>query len=77
MAYKRLTITFPQDLVTKVRRCVRGRGFSTFLADATREKLSRDDSEVLREKLVQGYAHASLEDRTIDNDWDNVTADGL
>lgn len=77
MTYKRLTITFPQDLVTKVRRCVRGRGFSTFLADAAREKLSRGDSEALREKLIQGYIHAASEDRTINDDWDTVTADGL
>ncbi|MBL0059321.1 MAG: hypothetical protein IPP35_09475 [Elusimicrobia bacterium] len=77
MTYKRLTITFPEDLVTRVQRCIHGRGFSTYLAEAAREKLKRDDKATLAKRLAEGYAQSGGEDRAIAQDWNTVTADGL
>jgi CDP-glucose 4,6-dehydratase len=42
MSFTRVTITFPEDLAARVRRCAHSRGFSAYLASAAREKLLRE-----------------------------------
>lgn len=77
MSFTRVTITFPQDLATRVRRCASRRGFSAFLAKAAQEKLLREDTETLKTKLREAYTLAAKEDQALADDWGGTLGDGL
>jgi hypothetical protein len=77
MSFERFTITFPAELAVRVRRCARPRGFSTYLATAAREKLQREDKEILKKTLGESYALAAKEDQVLADEWDAVVGDGL
>ena len=77
MSFTSMTITFPEDLATRVRRCAPRRGFSAFLAKAAREKLLREDTESMKATLGQAYAEAAQEDQALADDWATTIADGL
>ncbi len=77
MSYTKLTITFPSDLASHMRRCIPRRHVSAFLAMAAREKLLRDGPGQLEKVLAQGYAASAAEDRALAAEWDSVTGDGL
>jgi Arc/MetJ family transcription regulator len=77
MTFTRLTITLPEDLVARVRRCAHARGFSSYLASAAREKLLREDKTHIKKKLGEAYAQAAEEDRIVVSEWDAVIGDGL
>lgn len=77
MSFTRVTITFPEDLAARVRRCAHSRGFSAYLASAAREKLLREDKDLIKKKLGEAYAQAAEEDQTVAEEWDAATGDGL
>ena len=47
------------------------------LINAAREALDRESGEELRKRLAEGYARVSAEDKTIADDWNATSADGL
>lgn len=77
MSFTRVTITFPEDLAARVRRCAHSRGFSAYLASAAREKLLREDKELIKMKLGEAYTQSAEEDRAVAEDWEAATGDGL
>jgi hypothetical protein len=77
MSYTKLTITFPSDLASQVRRRIPRRRVSSFLASAAREKLLRDGPGQLGQILAEGYAATAAEDRAMAAEWDVVSGDGL
>jgi hypothetical protein len=77
MPYTKLTITFPSDLASQVRRRVPRRHVSSFLASAARDKLLRDGPGQLDKILAEGYAVRADEARAISSEWDSTTGDGL
>jgi hypothetical protein len=77
MRYLRHTITIPEDLEVRLKRRIHGRGLSPFLALAAREKLEREKKDSLPKQLAEGYAACAREDRSLAEDWEAATADGL
>ena len=58
---EKLTLSFPADLLEKVRERVEKGEVSRFVAEATREKLEAEERALLREELKEGYlARAGL-----------------
>jgi metal-responsive CopG/Arc/MetJ family transcriptional regulator len=58
---EKVTLSFPRDLVRKVKaRAAKGE-LSRFVAEAVREKLEAEERALLREELKEGYrARAAL-----------------
>lgn len=52
----RLNVTLPEELVTKIRKRVKGRGMSRYLSDAAREKMEREEREKALETLLSAPA---------------------
>lgn len=58
---EKLTLSFPSNLLEKVKERVEKGELSRFVADATREKLEAEERALLREALKEGYiARAGL-----------------
>lgn len=58
---EKLTLSFPSDLVEKIKGRVEKGELSRFVAEATREKLEAEERVLLREELKEGYiARAGL-----------------
>jgi metal-responsive CopG/Arc/MetJ family transcriptional regulator len=58
---EKITLSFPADLLEKVKERIDRGEVSRFVAEATREKLEAEERALLREELKKGYiARAGL-----------------
>lgn len=69
----RLNITVPEDLAEQLKNIANK---SRFIAQALREKFTRENQRELEHLLKEGYQRSTLEDKAVNKDWENTTLDG-
>ncbi len=69
----RLNITMPEDLAKQLGPI---QNKSSFIAQALREKLQREQKVKLESQLVEAYKASAKEDRALRDDWDVTVSDG-
>jgi metal-responsive CopG/Arc/MetJ family transcriptional regulator len=70
MPVKRINITIPEELSKKLSNISNK---SKFIAEAVEEKLNQMEKEKLDKVLAEGYKATKMEDKEINNDWENIT----
>ncbi len=66
----RLNITMPEEVAEKLRHIANK---SQFIAQAVREKFSREKRRELERLLAESYQKAAQEDMRANRDWENPT----
>ena len=69
----RQNITMPEDLAKQLGPI---QNKSSFIAQALREKLQREQKVKLESQLVEAYKASAKEDRALRDDWDVTVSDG-
>jgi hypothetical protein len=62
MSRRKLTLTFPEELIAKLRRHVPPRQISRYIAEATAARLAEEERAALREHLKEGYLARAAQD---------------
>ena len=70
MAMKRINITIPEELSKKISNISNK---SKFITESIEEKLNQIEREKLNKVLAEGYNSTKVEDKEINNDWENIT----
>lgn len=66
----RLNITMPEEVAEQLQRISNK---SQFIAQAVREKFSREKRRDLERLLTEGYQKSAQEDINMSGDWENST----
>jgi len=69
MTTRKITLTFPVDLLEKLRTMVPKRQRSKFIAEATRQAIVEKEREALREELKAGAIARAKEDLAMAEEW--------
>lgn len=77
MSTDRLNITLPSDISTKLKRIVKPRRRSAFIAQAIEHSLIEMEKAKLKESLIEGYKARYSEDLELNTEFENTIADGL
>lgn len=72
MAVK-VNFTLPEDLVVRLKECVKNRERSAFVAEAVREKLAALERAQLERDLIEGYQVTAAEGAAINAEWEAIT----
>jgi len=70
---KRLNITLPDDIVNELDSIPNK---SRYIATALKEKMEKEKKQKLDALLCEGYQATKEEDKTLNEDWENVTLEG-
>jgi len=65
MKKRRVNLTLPEDLWTKLRACVSERKISQYIAEATTARLAEEERFLLRERLKEQYLTRAAQDREL------------
>ena len=70
----RVNITLPLDIAEMLKNV---KNKSSFIAEAIRERIEREDKANLMRELSEGYEVRKKEDREISLEWDTTSGDGI
>jgi metal-responsive CopG/Arc/MetJ family transcriptional regulator len=70
----RINITLPLEIADMIKDV---KNKSSFIAEAIRERIERDEKTHLIKELVEGYRVRRSEDKELALDWDTTSGDGI
>lgn len=70
----RINITLPFQTADMLKNV---KNKSSFIAEAIREKIEREEKEWLIKELKEGYRVRKSEDKQLSIEWDPTTGDGI
>ena len=65
MAKRKVTLTLPEELLTRLRNRVPARKLSQYIAEAAEARIAEEDRALLREQLKEQYLVRAVQDREI------------
>lgn len=70
----RINITLPLEIADMLKDV---KNKSSFIAEAIRERIERDEKNHLIKELAEGYRVRKSEDKELVLDWDTTSGDGI
>ena len=70
----RVNITLPLDIAEMLKKV---KNKSSFIAEAIRERIEREEKANLIRELSEGYKVRKKEDKEISLEWDTTSGDGI
>jgi len=70
----RVNITLPLDIAEMLKNV---KNKSSFIAEAIRERIEREEKANLIRELSEGYKVRKKEDKEISLEWDTTSGDGV
>jgi len=70
----RVNITLPLDIAEMLKNV---KNKSSFIAEAIRERIEREEKANLIRELSEGYKVRKKEDKEISLEWDTTSGDGI
>lgn len=72
----RTTIYLDDELDTRLRRIVPGRGLNRFINEAVAEKVAALEKEQVEREMREGYVATAVESAELARDWEVVDLEG-
>ncbi len=70
----RVNITLPSEVVEMLKNV---KNKSSFIAEAIRERVEREEKANLIKELSEGYKVREKEDKELSLEWDTTSGDGI
>ncbi|HEX7627576.1 MAG TPA: hypothetical protein VF354_01470 [Candidatus Methanoperedens sp.] len=70
----RVNITLPLEIAEMLRNV---KNKSSFIAEAIRERIEREEKANLIKELSEGYKARNKEDKELANEWSMTSGDGI
>ncbi len=70
----RVNITLPLEIAEMLKNV---KNKSSFIAEAIRERVEREEKANLKKELSEGYRVRKKEDKELSLDWDTTSGDGI
>ena len=70
----RTNITLPFEIADMLKNV---KNKSSFIAEAIREKIEKEEKAWLIKELTEGYKTRKSEDKQLSHEWDTATGDGI
>jgi len=70
----RTNITLPFQIADMLKNV---KNKSSFIAEAIREKIEKEEKAWLIKELTEGYKTRKSEDKQLSHEWDTATGDGI
>lgn len=70
----RMNVTLPSEIAEMLKGV---KNKSSFIAEAVRERIEREEKAKLIEELKEGYKATKYEDKQLSKEWDVTIGDGI
>ncbi len=70
----RMNITLPVEVAEMLKKV---KNKSSFIAEAIRERVKREEKDILIRELSEGYKVRQKEEKELSLDWDATVGDGI
>lgn len=70
----RFNITLPSDVANKLKHV---KNKSAVIAESLRERFRKEEEEKKYRLLAEAYSESAKEERSVREEWDTVSGDGL